>query len=68
MSQVFKLYARRYEIDRRDTVTLFEGDYHLGAAALINPLCAAGFDETVVCGHRGPVPPWALAAHPHEIP
>lgn len=42
--------------------TLFEGDYHLGAAVLINSLCAAGFAGTVVCGHRGPVPPWAPAA------
>jgi hypothetical protein len=43
-------------------VTLFEGDYHLGAAVLINSLCAAGFDGTVVCGHRGAPPPWAPAA------
>jgi len=47
---------------RSVVVTLFEGDYHLGAAALINSLCAAGFAGTVVCGHRGPVPPWAPAA------
>lgn len=43
-------------------ITLFEGDYHLGAAVLINSLCAAGFVGTVVCGHRGPPPPWADAA------
>jgi hypothetical protein len=38
--------------------TLFEGDYHLGAAALINSLHRAGFAGTVVCGHRGPAPAW----------
>lgn len=47
---------------RSVVVTLFEGDYHFGAAALINSLCAAGFAGTVVCGHRGPVPAWAAAA------
>lgn len=43
-------------------VTLFEGDHHLGAAALINSLHAAGFSGAVVCGHRGPPPPWAETA------
>jgi hypothetical protein len=47
-------------------VTLFEGDYHQGAAALINSLCAAGFDGAVVCGYRGPLPPWAHAARQLE--
>ena len=42
--------------------TLFEGDFHLGAAALINSLHAAGFDGQVICGYRGVPPPWAEAA------
>lgn len=49
-------------------VTLFEGHYHLGAAALINSLYAAGFDGTVICGYRGPPPPWAeLTANVNPI-
>lgn len=39
--------------------TLFEGDYHLGAAALLNSLQRSGFTGTFVCGHRGPRPAWA---------
>lgn len=39
--------------------TLFEGDYHLGAAALLNSLHRAGFDGLFICGHRGPKPDWA---------
>jgi hypothetical protein len=38
--------------------TLFEGHYHLGAAALINSLHRSGFAGTVVCGYRGSLPFW----------
>ncbi|HEX2100860.1 MAG TPA: hypothetical protein VHF69_09360, partial [Candidatus Synoicihabitans sp.] len=39
--------------------TLFEGHYHLGAAGLINSLHKGGFTGSVVCGLRGPLPPWS---------
>lgn len=39
--------------------TLFEKDYHFGAAALINSLISSGFTGTIFCGVRGDVVPWA---------
>lgn len=43
--------------------TLFEGHYHLGAAALFNSLYENGFHGTCYAGVRNPPPPWAPAGH-----
>lgn len=42
--------------------TLFEKDYHYGAAALINSLCANGFKGTFFGALRGDFPAWAATA------
>lgn len=43
---------------------LYQGDYHLGVAALVNSLHRAGFRGEFLIGYRGPLPHWAEGLRP----
>lgn len=38
--------------------TLFEKDYHFGAAILFNSIVSSGFEGNIYAGYRPPSPPW----------
>lgn len=42
--------------------TIFENDYHLGVAGLVNSLYHAGFRGRVFAAYRGDLPVWATSA------
>lgn len=48
-------------------LTLYEGHYHYGVAALVNSAIANGFRGTVCLIHRGPLPPWEPALATAEL-
>lgn len=43
--------------------TLFEGNYHLGVAALVNSLVANEFVGDIFVGYRGDLPQWVKASN-----
>ena len=46
--------------------TLFEKDYHLGVAVLINSIVRGGFADSSWVGYRGELPPWTAQLPHHE--